>query len=211
MKHILFTLLLFSSFTSFSQFVKGDKYLGGTIYLNAQNAPDSPDDGRVNKSTSVGLYPSVGFLLNENFAIGGQLGYSSSYSKSTYNGSYTYEYESTGFSGGIFARKYFMLSDKFFFSLIGLMNYQKGSDIVTYTDPASNESNEEKSKGYILSASIRPNFIFFPTPKWAFEASIGNLSYHYNKNVTDDKSRNNFNMDYGTISFGLSYYFRRSE
>ena len=211
MKQIFLTVLLLNSFASYCQFIKGDKYLGGTIYLNTQRAPDSQNGGLTNLVNSFSISPSVGFLLNEKFAVGGQIGYSSYYSKSTNFAPYVSESKSSSIGIGFFARRFYKISDRFLFSIIGLINFNRGSNANTQTNTSANTVTESETQNYQLSTSIRPAFVFFPSPKWGFEASVGNISYSIDRNLSNDEKSNFFNINYGTISLGLSYYFRKSD
>lgn len=210
MRQILVMLFLLTSIMSFGQFAKGDKFFGGTFSLHMQRAPDSKNGGLTNLVNSFSVNPFLGFLINENFAVGGQIGFSSDYSKSTNFGSYISEYKGLSISSSVFVKKYFKISDKFLFSIVGGFEFTRGTDTSTSTNTSTGNITESKSQNYQLSTSIRPSFIFFPTPKWGFEASIGSISHRYFRNLSTDEKSNNFNFSYETVGLGLSYYFRKS-
>ena len=210
MRWILITLFLLTSLLSFGQFIKGDKFIRGTFNLNSQNTPDSNTGGFTNSGTSFSIYPSIGFLLNEKFAIGGQIGFSSSYSKSTNGSSYIVESNSLSISSAIFANRYFKISDKFLFSLVGAFAFNRGTSTNITTDKLTSTITEYKTENYAIRTSIRPSFIFFPTPKWGFEVGIGSISHSYNMNLSTGENSNIFNLNYGTLSWGLLYYFKKS-
>jgi len=144
----------------------------------------------------------MGFLVNENFAIGGQIGYSYFNTVYNYNQSSESKYNSKGFSFGLISRRYFSISDKFVFSINGQVNFDRG------TETDTNSTSESKTQNYQIGVSIQPCFIFFPSPKWGLETSIGSIGYRYSRNLSTDLGQNYFNLTYGTINLGLYYYFR---
>jgi len=210
MKPILITLILLTSLQSFGQFARGNKFIGGTVDFDNRSYPDISNSGN-SSGTSISVYPSVGFLLNEKFAVGGQIGFSSYYSKFTNGSTYMAESKSLYISTAIFAKRYFKISDKFLFSLVGTFAFNRGAITNTTTQPLIGLTVEDKSQNYIIYTSITPSFIFFPTPKWGFEVGIGSINHGYNSNLTTSQNSNSFQINYGRLSWGLSYYFRRSD
>lgn len=208
MTKLLLAGFLFISFYSNAQFAKGDKVLGGSFSFNVQNRNDSPDGGLM-KSNSFSLNPSMGFLINENFAIGGELGYASTFRETNYS-STVLETKSKSFSAGVFGQRYFNISDKFLFSLVGRFNFGRGFATGHDYDPQLGEAVETRMKNYNLTTSITPRFIFFPSPKWGFEASIGSISHTLSRNLSTDEKINYFSLNYGAISFGVGYYFLKA-
>lgn len=209
MRKIVLAGFLFISLYANGQFVKGDKFLGGSFSFYAQN-PDNPNGGPTNKLRTFSLTPDMGFLISKNFAIGGQLGYTSIYQEISYFTSSKVELKSKSFSAGIFGQQYFNISDKFLFSLVGEFNFARGFETDYYLNPQLGEVVESKTKNYELRTSIRPTFIFFPSPKWGFEASIGAINHTFTRNLSTDAKENRFSFDYGTLTFGIAYYFLKA-
>lgn len=195
MKQLLLALLLFASVLSYAQFIKGDKFIGGTFSITSRVSTGST-------SSNFSINPSVGYLVSEKVAVGVQLGYSYLESK---NDNLTFDYKSSAFSVGLLARRYFSISDKCLFSINGLVNFQRG------TETNSPNSIETKTQNYQLGVSIQPGFIFFPSPKWGLEARIGSLGYNYSKNLSTDYDQSSFNLSYGSLTLGVSYYLRKSK
>lgn len=187
-----------------AQFKKGDKFLEGSFTLNTQRSPD-PLSAGINKVNSFSINPSMGLLITEKIAIGGQLGYSTYHQKAEFYPSTISEYKANSFSIGAFLNRFFTISEKFLFSIDGNLTFQRGS--------VKNESNSYNNKFnfYQLDANIRPTFIFFPSPKWGIETSIATVSYSHNRNLSSDAKQNNFYFNYGVISLGVSYYIRKPE
>lgn len=208
-KIVLFGFLLISIVAN-GQFSKGDKVLGGTFSFYSQNAPSSQNGGLTNNVRTLSITPTIGFLVNENSAFGGKLGYASSYQEISNYSPAVLEFDSKSFSAGVFGIRYFKISDKFLFSLIGGFNFSRGFETDVTFDQVTGQLTENKTQNYGLTTSIRPNFIFFPSPKWGFEASIGSISHTFSRNLSNDDKTNFFSLNYGSISFGVAFYFRKS-
>jgi len=201
MKKYLVTLLMITPLLSSGQFMKGDKFIGGTFRLSSQT-PTKSNQGTTYEVKEFSINPFMGFLINEKFAIGGQIGYSNFNSK--YNDQTNQrEYNSKGFSLGLNSRRYFSISEKFVFAISGYLNFSRGTE----TDITS--TSESNTQNYQIGTSLAPTFIFFPSPRWGLEASIGALSYSYSRNLSTDSDTSYFNFYYGTIKLGLAYYFRK--
>jgi hypothetical protein len=193
MRQILLTAFLLTSILTKAQFIKGDKVLGGTFSLYSQDA-DSQNGGLTSNVKSISITPRLGFLLNENFSIGGQLGLGYTKQETT-----SFEYKSKSISLGLFGQRYFNITDKFLFSVIGQFNFARGQETYPYFDPFLGEVIGKKTQNYTLTASIRPNFTFFPSPKWGFEAGIGLISYSYLRSLSTDEKANFASLNYGSI------------
>lgn len=194
-------LMVVVSNIALAQVSRGDKFLGGTLGLSTQDVPDSPNGGLTPEVRSFSIYPSMGFLVSDNLAIGGQLGYYTYSNKSSGN----YDFHSHYFSIGIFTKRYFPISDSFLFTLTGTFQFRRGSEV--YNDTAGQPLTE--SQLYDLSIGIRPGFLFFPSSHWGIEASIGTISYVYRSNLSTENTSNNFDLNYGIFSIGFAYYFRK--
>lgn len=206
MRSISLVVLLLCSSLTYGQFSKGDMYLGGAFSFSTHSTPMS---GLENISRSFSVVPSLGYFINENMALGARVGYSNNYSKATSSVSFVTENLDQSLITGFFARRYFSLSDKFFFTVIGSVDLNQGSN--KQTETILNTTTVNKSKDLRVTAAVRPNFVFFPTPKWAFDVSIGNIGYTIYKDITSKNTTNSFNLQYGAVSLGVSYYFRKSE
>lgn len=172
--------------------------LGGSVIVNRyqdrnDNVPSLNRSVSMNRQTYISIQPEIGFFLSERFVIGGHMGYNLSYRKDItkrVTGTQITTDDTQSFSFGLMFRRYFMITDKFFFALDGIPFGQI-------------------SEGYALGAGIRPVFTFLPTDKWGFEGSFGNISYTYrDSNVSNDKS-DNFNFSMGDLSLGIRYYIRK--
>jgi hypothetical protein len=208
MKYFLAAILLAVSILAFSQFNKGDKVLGGTLSFNTTKNENSRYVNLSTNSTYFSIYPSFGVLINSNLEIGALLGYTSSHDEWKATDSST-DRKSNNLATGIYLQRYFVISDKFLFSVIANINYAGGKEKTLIT--SQNDFDENESKQNSFRIIFRPNFIFFPSPHWGLQASIGDLSFtrtHF-KNKMNDNTSNQFGVNYGSVSFGIAYYFRR--
>lgn len=215
MKKAVLAVLLFTSYRTFAQFAKGNMFIGGNLGVSIHNeTADSPTAGNntTYSSNSISIHPNFGFFLNDKIAIGAQLGYSNNTAESTapppaYNS--TNKREDIQF--GIFGKRYIKLADRFFFAGTGLLNYSKYTSTLHSVNVNSVVQNKEEGSDLLLSVS--PSFLFFPSPKWGFEAGIGSIYYiwglsHYDAGGTViNRKTNDLNISYGGFSVGFTYYF----
>lgn len=191
-----------------AQFNKGDKVLSGTISFNTQRAPNSENGGLTNKVNSFSADPYFGFFTSTNFLMGVGLGYDA-YFQEYYNYEpYTNEVKSRSISPGIFAERYFNITDKFLFSIVGTAKFSRGHEEYKQVIESSGETIESKEQSYRLSVSLNPTFTFMPSEKWGLRAGIGHVVYSFFRNLSTDEKANNFSLNYGAVSFGLAYYFQ---
>ena len=118
------------------------------------------------------------------------------------NNLYIYS-KSNSISLGLITRNYFNISDKFIFSINSQGNFDRG------TSTSLTSGSETKSQNYQIGVSFQPCFILFPSAKWGLEMSIGSISYNYSLKSSINSGQNYFNLNFGTINLGVSYYFRK--
>lgn len=198
------TVFLICPFVVNAQFNKGDKFLDVALLLN-----NVKNDGGYDYSTirNIGVSPSIGFFISDNLALGSSFSYGSSYHSND-------DTRNTGksVSGGLFIKRFFTLNEKFLFLLKGGISYGRGvGERVT----VPNSIFDYKSDFYFFGANIIPSFVFFPSPKWGFEASVGGIGFDHRKResinttITNTNTTNTFSILGGSISFGVNYYLRK--
>jgi hypothetical protein len=211
MKTIISISFVLLPYFALAQFERGQIYLGGTISgsLATTNSPNSTTTyfaKTVNNQLSVS--PSIGFFLNPKFAVGGGVGYSTTYNAYYNNNPNTNLISSThdhNFFIGPFARYYIPVTGSFFIVLQGQLSFNRG--VSTIFNPVTGQVQETPM--YRLGATLSPFFTFFPSAKWAVEAGIGSIGYTYTRTLPDVSSTNTFALSSGFFSFGLGYYFGR--
>jgi hypothetical protein len=205
MKYLLTIFVLATSVQAFAQFTEGDKVLGGTLWINSNIQPSG--SGGVTKSQFVNIVPSFGTFVNSSLEVGGQLGYSASFYR--YGQSFIQENKTTGPTVGIYARKYFPLADKFFFSLQGAFTYSFSKSTNKSTDTFTNTVVETETTRNTFGLSVYPQFIFFPSANWGLQAGFGSIGYTFSRSGSGNQ--NQININHGQVGFGISYYFRKAD
>ena len=159
MKYIIAAIFLAVSIQSFGQFNKGDKVLGGTLSFNTAKNENSQYGNLTSNSTSFGIYPNFGVLINSNLEIGGQLGYSSNHNEWSATDASS-DRKSNYLTAGFYMRRYFVISDKFLFSLMGNISYSVGKDKTLLTN--QNVIDEDQTKGKISPLPLGRVLYSFP-------------------------------------------------
>lgn len=220
MHKIILPILLISCLASRAQFNKGDKFIGGSLYVSHQ---DSPTNFNTTAQTNaLSLSPMVGFFLSEKFAVGGRIGLGSlknSYETSVPvlnpQGGYTFniirqEQTSDTYSAGAFGMRYFAITERILVTLRGDLSYYRKNTSNPVFNSTTGDLIKIKNNSYKISASLEPSFIFFPSNHWGISVSLAAISYSYGYSLTYGQSTNEFYLNYGSLSLGLNYYFRKS-
>lgn len=195
MKNAFVVLFVFVPFLSNAQFVRGNKFIGGTLSISAQSSTMDDSGTSQIKTHTFALSPTLGCFLNDKYAVGGGIGFVSTSQKYDY-ANMTDSFQSRAVSLQAFARRYFMISDKFYFMMTGSVNFSRGNQ----------ESNSIKSKYYFVGLKVQPAFVFFPSPRWGIEGGMGTLGFTHNRSLSYDTKYNNFNLDFGGFYLGFAYY-----
>ncbi|SMD43469.1 hypothetical protein SAMN00777080_2061 [Aquiflexum balticum DSM 16537] len=198
MKKLLF-LLAFVPLVSFGQFSKGTKMIGADLSYTSIKYEISSDVPTTNTFFSVTGH--MGFFMSESFALGPIVNVFANNTPSFNPVTNLFEDRKTnGLAGGIYARKFFTISEQFFFSLEG-----RGL-IGTINRDENSSSGEEKNTR--LNLSFRPVFTFMPNRKWGFDAGIGQI--YYSSNWTNSSIRERyFQTNLGQVSLGVNYFIGR--
>ena len=192
----LFLLLFSLPLTTYGQFTKGDIFLGGSFGFSTRNSEDNLPSNYV-KSNIFSLQPQFGYFLNNKLALGGNLGFSTINQEAITPNGTRFLNDSRGITIGFILRRYFQISDKFFISIDGNTYFEN-----RVTNAAST------SKSNFIGIDLSPVFSFFPSNNWAIEAGIGSISYEH-VNHESGSNTNIFEMNYGSLNLGLTYFFRR--
>lgn len=220
-KFIALSLLLTPCF-AFAQFSKGQVFLGGSLSASLFNndIPATANSySNSTKNNTLTLLPLVGVFLNQKIAIGGGVGYTASYTESNHTNSYydannnliTVPAFQKDWGKGIyissFARYYIPISPSFYFAALGQINFFR-ANFKSVQNTGTQEITQEQPS-YSIGLTLKPVLIFFPSPKWGIEASVGSLGYLYQRHLPNVSSANSVSLSAGTFSFGLAYYFAK--
>jgi hypothetical protein len=207
---------------AFAQFSKRQVYLGGSLSssLFSNEMPATANSySSGNKNNMFTLSPIVGVFLNPKIAVGGSVGYTATYNESNYTSSYydannnliTVPAFQKSWSKGIifmsFTRYYVPISSSFYFAAHGQINFTRSNQKNIQNTGTQEITNENPY--YSIGVTLKPVFIFFPSPRWGFEVSVGSLGYLYYRYLPNVSSVNSFSLNAGSFSFGLAYYFAK--
>ncbi len=207
MKLLLFSLFLLLPMLSHAQFAAGDVFLGGDIFYRTATSSGGTTFNYTTKSATLSIVPTVGFFLNANFSLGARIGYIADSRSNSNTANSVSSNDRSGWLLGLEAKRFFALNEKFVFSLRGSASHSWNTD--SYS--ASSNTTPTTTRNNVIGIGISPSFIFFATPRWGFEASVGNLYYSYDKEQTANKTGiSSFYLDLNAVSIGVSYYFRTS-
>ena len=191
------TLLFFAFFlTTFyvgAQTLKGNMMAGGNLSFQNQTYQGSNGSDK-----SINFYPSFGYFIVDNLAVGAILSLGSTTNDTGFSKTI-----STSMGFGPFARYYKFTSNENF-AFFGHAQFVVSSGKVDNTP-----GGDTKSSG--VSFSIAPGFSYFFTKHWALDLSITGLviqSYDPNKSNANDKTTTvNFGISSFSPNLGFRYHF----
>lgn len=212
MKKIQLLLMSFVVATmAFAQQAKGDIYLGGSLNFGTGSSSSKVGSTKVEgpKTFSFGIQPKVGYFISDKFAVGVDLGFSTSSSKIDNSGTTT-TFSNMAFGGGLFARYYMMPVEKFGFFFEANAGAMAGS--------SKNKVGSVKTDGpnsLAINAGITPGIAVYVSNRVALEANYGFLGYSsYTEtdksgaqDVKDTQGNFGLNINPGTFKFGVSVLF----
>lgn len=224
--HRFFTLaagLTLFAFTAEAQLVKGTRLLGGSIGYNRttrdftiinKNPNYSFAHGEESSYRSFDLAPQAGVFIDDNWAAGISLGYSSVKNVSPYY-SYTgsaapiiYKQTNTNSSYQVapYLRYYYMPTATF--GVFGHLAafYNKQSSQTKITQPGSDVG---KGRGHELGLYLTPKLVFFPIDKLGLELSLGGIGYSSRTDKTTSPISTIYEQENTTSSFGANFGFNQ--
>lgn len=198
MKKLLLTLTAAAAvtFAANAQTEKGKTILGGSVSYDYTKVKDADTEGH-----SLGILPSVGFFVSDNFAVGTGIGYA--YEENTGAAAIFGGDQLNAFSVAPFARLYKGDGDfKFFGQLSVPMAWGAAKDGDTKI------GNTEQ-----YGVQLAPGFAYFPTDKIGIEFSVRGL-YYENTTVKPEEggenvSTNSFGLNANSLAprIGIQFYF----
>ncbi len=228
-KQILLALTIFTLSSAYSQTDKGQKFIGGQLNLQGSTSAII-DDLMINNNQTFGIniVPSLGFFIKDNFAVGATLNYG--YSRVTQQRETpvvdapfmlinTNQSTTNGYGIGGFARYYVDLSEKFKFYLNGGINYTYSiqEKMTTSNDPSNGNPGTPVSQKNVLNTAniaISPGFVFFVTPKFGIQTSIGSAYYQFTNSrskqaptYSSNIANYGFNLNLSSFYFGINFHF----
>lgn len=202
LKTIFLLLLCCMATASYGQFNQGYKTLGGGLGYRAEKQENPSGSNRRSRSFYIDL--SGGYLLEENLEIGGNIGLSSTSSKTEANYRINSESSASVFSLGPYVRVYNPITDVV--GLFGQAGFLAGF--------GGGVTNDMGTRLRAFEAGLRPGVILMVNENLGLETTIGFLGYNYNASgpkhdyANERTASSNFEMrfDLSTIRFGLRLY-----
>lgn len=171
----LIVALLCLAFVSRAQISKGSTFLGGSLTLNSSKSEPTAGGNTVeNKTSNWGINPQIGIATASNKIVGVFLSFNASSNKQSAAPNTSSTYKTNGFGGGVFYRRYFLLSTRF---------YLFGQGSIGGTSVGEEGANNNgitnyiylKRKGFGINGTLLPGVSFAAGRKVHLEAGLNNL------------------------------------
>ena len=199
-----------------------------TVELYAPNPAQLPRNET--HSQQLVFSPAVGFFVADNLAVGLSAGVQSgrnSATQTSYIGfgsppvlqTLTSSEQTRSLSVGPFVRYYHMLGDKagFYGQLAGGYEHSYRKQQIDDYTPNPGAASYTSNGGY---ASLKPGFVFFPTPRFGLELTLGGVGYSRSATQSRDltsgatgpeSTSSSFAADFGlqTLTLGAAFHLGR--
>ncbi|RDC55715.1 porin family protein [Pedobacter chinensis] len=200
MKKLLLSLVAVAGlvYGAQAQTEKGKFILGGNVGFNSTKVETA-----AKSDVSFSIVPSVGYFVDNNFAIGTGVGY-------TYDKQVSENQLNQAFVVAPFGRYYVGLSDQFkFFGQLSVPMAFGNNKVVD----AQGNVGAKFASTTSIGVNVAPGFAFFPTKRIGIEVSVNGLGYN-NLNVKNELtgnevSANSFGLDANTFApkLGVQFHF----
>jgi hypothetical protein len=215
MRNLLTLLLVLTITCSFSQvgIPSGSALLGGCVSYKSKTTEVTQPNFDDIKSTSYNIEAHGLFGLNQNWYVGGLLGYEGEKETQT-----NQEQKSSLFSIGPAVRYQYSFIERAACFMMFDLTYGAGKieDTQTITNPVTNlpEDVTTTDKYSRISAMVSPGITFRIKPQWTFDIRFGSLGYTSTTYKPDDDipnaedySENKFKLHMNTdhLRFGMQY------
>ena len=169
------------------------------------------------KTFEISVLPFWDKFVADKFSIG--FGPGIVYSKTEFTqSSRTTILESRSYAAVLRLRKFYDISEKWFFLLDGQIAYSDNERKEETTSvPANAGDSRIITKGYGLGAEIRPGVLYFINSKFGMEVKFGVLQFVHTEEdvnnsgstVRQDVKSDTFSAEFNfsTLNFGVQYYF----
>lgn len=205
MKKISIAILFFLSLSSaaLAQHLKGKWLLGGNIESSTRNGTLS-NPAVDYKSSQLTLGPKAGYFLSDRWAVGLAPTFSSANTKGTSDVT-----KAKSYSIAPFVRYYQPIGEKLaIFGELNGISYQTGWNKKTNSTGELMQHYDYRT--YNVGVFVRPGIVWFVTPKFGLETSIGSLGYGYynGKNTIETPEETRKSTEEGfSGGLSLSYNF----
>lgn len=187
-------------------------FTGGQAGLTIKTSKSESGSTTVDGPTiaTVNISPSIGYFFTEKIAAGLRFGYTRGSSTEDI-GSIESKTSSTGLGVELFGRYATAIGGSDNFAFLGELNAGYGS--VTGKVETGSVSVDMDPMS-LITFGIQPGILFFPSPKYGIEASLGNI---FGISSTTEKDANNKNnketsttiniLDFNTMGLEIGFYY----
>jgi hypothetical protein len=197
MKKLITIIMLCLPLVTFAQIGRGRVFLSGGVGLSS-SSPDNPEPGSTKQFTRFNSNAMVGIFVGDTWAIG----LSPSYQSQTQTFVDGTKNHSNILGVGPFVRKYFPLSDRFYFHVDGSYAFNEQKDF-----SETPTGNGPTTKSISNEFAIRPGASYFINDRIALQAMVGQLAYTRFSNNSSKSSSIDLNFDVSSIVLGAAFYF----
>ncbi|MBQ7452502.1 MAG: porin family protein [Prevotella sp.] len=185
-------------------------YIGGQLGLDFNKANKDADS-----QMTFSIAPEVGYNINENWAVGAQVGFSMA-NKLKEDGKITYD--AHGIPTGVTDPTYDATGTSFFIAPYARYTFAKSGNVSFFVDggigfaTANYDIDDPYEKynesGTIFHIGLRPGIAFKATDKISFVATTGYFGYmKKSDDVYGGASRFGLNVNGNALQFGFYYNF----
>ena len=207
----LFIVFVFLATSSYSQFLKNEKLIGGNLdFLTIKQTGSftgagGPLGGRPSKETYLSFRPEFGYIINKNTGISifGEL-LSSKYSSDPAND----EYKTKGFTVGVGLSKYKFITEGF--GIFGKSQVSYSHSWGRYYDTTA--TFYPKNDYYLTDISLLPGLFYRFSKHFSLQTTIGKISYDHLitkiEGYDGSAKHNQFSASFSNLTFSAFYIFK---
>jgi hypothetical protein len=218
----LIVLLMSAGSECLAQWNKGSFLVGGSVSYNREQVRESTNPNELDNllQSEFSLTPYIGYFFADKWAAGIAPSYQNirrTGDKLIFNGltNIPYEVDATSdtFTGGVFLRRYFPVTDNFTFFLHGQFNAGETNVInIIYANGVDISDSDNTTR--LLSGALRPGIAFFPTKNFSIESFLGLLEWERTRYrpiqdgvSTGIETSTNVNMNLNPVRFNLTFLY----
>lgn len=177
MKNLLLGVCMLFTMVLSAQTSMGSKYIGGTVGFSSTKAKATGSEAQ----TSWSLSPELGYFIQDNLALGIRL---------NLGGTSQGDNSSSTLGGGLYARKFWDVSDNFNIFVGANLGYD-GS-----TNKSKVGTTTFESKSNTLGVFLDLGMTYQVSEKWTIIGRLGTLGFNSTSDPDNDQA--------GSSSFGLN-------
>lgn len=199
MKKLLILAVMCVPFFAMGQIEKGKQFVTGSVGVYGYSPKNVVGDN-IEHYFQTSISGTYGFLLSDRWAIGITPDLTLQWQRRPSGQKARYR----GVNVGAFARRYFMVGEKFFLHVDGGVYY---SNSYNYMLMPPNGDKLTSSKDSGLNISIQPGATYFLTNKVALTANLGSVSTGWRFTGQDGNTGVGFNVGMKGLTMGAAVYF----